>query len=68
MNLKNYLVLIGVFIFLGRILVSKQVNFHSYLSFPNFLGQVMHFYKFIWANLIETYFKLVQIVSSALPY
>jgi hypothetical protein len=68
MSLKNYLVLIGMFNFLGRILVSKQALFHSYLPFIDFLSQMMQFYKFVWANLIETYFRLLQTFSSTLPY
>jgi hypothetical protein len=43
---KINLILIGVFGFLKWILESSQALFHSHFLFPNFLGQVIHFYKF----------------------
>jgi hypothetical protein len=55
-----YLVLIGVFNFLGFRPTLLQAFVHSYLLFLNFFCHVIHFYKFVWVDFMETYLKLLQ--------
>jgi len=62
------LVFIGVFTFLDVKPTSMQILFHSWQLLPNFFGQVMHFCKSIWANLIDTYFKFLQTLSLVVAY
>jgi hypothetical protein len=38
----------------------QQALFQSYLPLPKCLGQIMHFCKLNWADLMETYLKLLQ--------
>jgi hypothetical protein len=47
---------------------SMQVLFHFLQLLPNFFGQVMHFYKSTWSNIIDTYFKFLQTFSSIVAY
>ncbi len=41
----------------------KKSLFHSYLPFPNFLGQVIHFYKSNYMYLIKINWKFLQSFS-----
>jgi hypothetical protein len=57
-----------MFSFLGFKPTSMQALFHFLQPLPNFFGQVMHFYKFAWVDLIDTYFKFLQTLSSVVAY
>jgi flagellar biosynthesis protein FlhB len=48
---KKTFILIGMFNFLKQILKSSWALFHSCLPFPNFFGQIIHFYKFDWIKI-----------------
>ncbi len=65
---KTNLSFIGIFNFLGLKSTSMQSLFHSYQPSSNFFGQVMHFCKYIWVNLMETYLKPLQTFSSLKAY
>jgi len=65
---KTNLVFIGIFNFLGLKSTSMQSLFHSYQPLSNFFGQVMHFCKYTWVNLMETYLKPLQTFSSLVVY
>ncbi len=67
-RLNNHLVFIGVFNFLGSKFESEQALFHSYLPFPKKLGQVIHFYKSDWADLIETNLIFLEFFLSVVAY
>jgi hypothetical protein len=67
-RLNNHLVFIGIFHFLGGKFEYEQALFHSYLPFPKYLGQVLHFYKSDWANLIETNLKFLETFLSVVAY
>ncbi len=58
-----YRVLIGVFNFLGFTSTLMQAFIHSHLPFLIFFGHVIHFYKFVWVDLMETYLGLLQTLS-----
>ncbi len=58
-QVESYLVFIRVLSFLGQRLKSIHALFYFCLSFLDLLGQVMHFSKFSFANLINAYFKLL---------
>jgi hypothetical protein len=62
--LTFYLVLPGVFNFWGSRLAIMQAFIHSCILFLDFLGHVIHFCKFAWVDLMETYFKLLEIIYS----
>ncbi len=69
-NLKNenYFVFNGMFNFLrGKPEITHAFS-HSYLPFPYFFGHVMHFCKYPWATLIDTYHKFLQTFSSVVAY
>jgi hypothetical protein len=66
-NKEDYLVFIGVFNFLGRMLVLTKALFHSYFPFLNFLNQMIHFYRSIWVNLTKTCFRSLHTFSSIVP-
>jgi hypothetical protein len=51
-----------------KILASTQALFHFGLPFLDFLYQMMHFCKSIYVDLIQTYFKILPIFSSNVPY
>jgi hypothetical protein len=57
-----------VFNFLGGKLEFKQALFHSCLPFPKNLGQVIHFCKSNWANLIEINLKFLPKNLSVVAY
>ncbi len=57
-----------MFSFLGLKLASMQALFHSWWLFLNFFGQVIHFCKFARVDLINTYFKFLQTLSSVVAY
>jgi hypothetical protein len=59
-KLKIYLIFIKVFNFLGGKPKFTHVFSHFCLPLPNCFGQVMHFYKFPWTNLMHTYPKSLQ--------
>jgi hypothetical protein len=67
-NIKIYLVFIGVFNFLWGILELTHAFSHYSLPFLDFFGQVMHFYKSLWAILIDTYCKSLQMFSFVVVY
>jgi len=54
---KTNLVFIRIFNFFGLKSILMQSLFHSYQSLSNFFGQVMHFSKYTWVNLMETYLR-----------
>jgi hypothetical protein len=67
-NLKIYLVFIRIFNFqMGSIEFTHAFS-HSCLPFPKKFGQVMNFYKSLYANLIDTYCKFLQTFSSIVTY
>ncbi len=68
LKIKAYLVFPIIFLVLSQITVSTQVLFHSCLPFLDFLGEVMHFCKYAWIDLMDTYFIFFAIFSSIVPY
>jgi hypothetical protein len=46
----------------------KHALFHSYLPFFNFLGQIIHFCKSNWVDLIEINLRFLQTLSSIVTY
>ncbi len=67
-KLKAYLVFTRMFNVFGQIIVSTQALFHSCLPFLDFLGEIMHFCKYAWIDLMDIYFKFLQFFSSIVPY
>jgi len=66
-NQTNY-VFTKVFSFLGLKLASMQALFHFLCPLLNFFGQVMHFCKFAYVDLINAYFKFLQTLSLVVVY
>jgi len=56
---NNHFIFTRIFSFSRGSFEFEQTLFHSCLSFPNFLCQVIHLYKFDQANLIETNLRLM---------
>ncbi len=67
-KIKVYLVFIGIFNFLGGKLKLTHALFHSCLPFLDFLGQIVHLYKYLWLTLVYTYFKPLQTFSFVVTY
>jgi hypothetical protein len=67
-RLNNHFVFIGVFNFLVGRLEFEQALFHSCLAFPKTLGQIIHFYKSNYVDLIKTSLKSLQTISSMVAY
>ncbi len=61
-------VFIRVFGFVGLKLASMQALFHFLQPLSNFFNKVMHFYKSAWVDLIDTYLKFLQTLSSIVAY
>ncbi len=67
-KLKICLIFIKVFNFWGGKPKFTHVFSHFCLPFPYFFGQVMHFCKFRWIDLIHTYHKSLPKNSSIVAY
>jgi hypothetical protein len=67
-TLNNFLIFSRIVNFLGGSFEFEQAVFHFYLSFLDFLTQVIHFCKFDWTNLIETNLRFLQkkIINSSI--
>jgi hypothetical protein len=65
---QTNLVSTKVFSFLDFKLALMQAMFNSWQPSPNFFGQIMHFCKFAWVDLIDKYFKFLQTLSSIVAY
>ncbi len=66
---ENYFAFNGMFNFLkGRLKKITHAFSHSYLPFPDFFGHIMHFCKFPWATLVDTYHKFLQTFSFVVAY
>lgn len=63
-----YFVLIKTFNFLGQIVESIQVLFHSYLHFLDYFCHVLHYCRFNWTTLMDTYLRFLQKNSFVVPY
>ncbi len=57
-----------MFNFLGLKPTVFQAFIHSCPPFLNFLGHIIHFYKYVLADLMETYFKPLKTFSSTIAY
>jgi hypothetical protein len=67
-KIKVYLFFIGIFNFLGRRLELTHALFHSCLPFPEIFDQTKHFYKSLWATLVDTYLRPLRTFSYAIIY
>jgi len=61
-------VLTKVFSFLSLIFASTQALIYYCVSFLDFLANVIHFCKYIFTDLMETYFTFLHTFSFVMPY